>query len=284
MKGLLQRLAARATGTAAMLRPDLQVPVAAAPASGGAVSVHNEGSAVVSGDLGSARPAPPPALANPALEPMLPDARLGIDAAALPPQPPQPDPRPLDQPPAAASGPQAMADTPVRGPPLSGSELLPPVGPALVITSPASPPLLAPPQVESARQAAPARFDGPAPPAAAAVEPAPWPTVPLLMPGEQPTAQPTAQPAVQPALQPPTRWAPQPTTQPVAQVHPAAARAAAAASAGRFGNGEATEVHVHIGRIDVTAVREAPAAARRRPAPAPAAPSLDSYLAQRRRG
>lgn len=45
---------------------------------------------------------------------------------------------------------------------------------------------------------------------------------------------------------------------------------------------EPTEVHVHIGRIDVTAVAE-PAAPRRRPAAAPALMSLDTYLAKRSR-
>ena len=45
---------------------------------------------------------------------------------------------------------------------------------------------------------------------------------------------------------------------------------------------EPTEVHVHIGRIDVTAVHE-PAAPRRRPAGAPAPMSLDTYLARRSR-
>lgn len=43
-----------------------------------------------------------------------------------------------------------------------------------------------------------------------------------------------------------------------------------------------TEVHIHIGRIDVTAVHEAPAP-RRRAAAAPAPMSLDGYLAQRGR-
>jgi len=60
-----------------------------------------------------------------------------------------------------------------------------------------------------------------------------------------------------------------------------AARLAAAAPARDAA--EATEVHIHIGRIDVTALREA-APARRRPAPAPAATSLDAYLAKRSRG
>lgn len=45
---------------------------------------------------------------------------------------------------------------------------------------------------------------------------------------------------------------------------------------------DATEVHVHIGRIDVTAVHEA-APPRRKPASMPGPMSLDSYLARRSR-
>jgi hypothetical protein len=45
---------------------------------------------------------------------------------------------------------------------------------------------------------------------------------------------------------------------------------------------EATEVHIHIGRIDVTAVHEAPPP-RRRAAPTLAPMSLDTYLARRSR-
>ena len=44
----------------------------------------------------------------------------------------------------------------------------------------------------------------------------------------------------------------------------------------------ATEVHVHIGRIDVTALHEAPAP-RRKPAAAPGPMSLDAYLTRPRR-
>jgi hypothetical protein len=43
-----------------------------------------------------------------------------------------------------------------------------------------------------------------------------------------------------------------------------------------------TEVHIHIGRIDVTAVHETPAARRRAPG-APAPMSLDGYLAKQGR-
>jgi hypothetical protein len=46
---------------------------------------------------------------------------------------------------------------------------------------------------------------------------------------------------------------------------------------------EPGEVHIHIGRVEVTAVHEAPVP-RRRPPAAPSPTSLDVYLAGRRRG
>jgi hypothetical protein len=45
---------------------------------------------------------------------------------------------------------------------------------------------------------------------------------------------------------------------------------------------EPSEVHIHIGRIEVTAVHEA-APPRRLPAPRPSPMSLDAYLAKRGR-
>jgi hypothetical protein len=61
----------------------------------------------------------------------------------------------------------------------------------------------------------------------------------------------------------------------------AAARMRGAASARAE---DPTEVHVHIGCIEVTAVQETPRLRRRPAAAAPAAMSLDSYLAARQRG
>ena len=46
---------------------------------------------------------------------------------------------------------------------------------------------------------------------------------------------------------------------------------------------EPTEVHIHIGRIDVTAVHDAPSAPRKRAAATPDPMSLDAYLARRSR-
>jgi hypothetical protein len=48
------------------------------------------------------------------------------------------------------------------------------------------------------------------------------------------------------------------------------------------GSEEATEVHIHIGRIDVTTVHEA-APPRRAPAPTNSPMTLDAYFAKRGR-
>ena len=55
-----------------------------------------------------------------------------------------------------------------------------------------------------------------------------------------------------------------------------------ASSANAANGDDSTEVHIHIGRIDVTAVQEAPPP-RRRAAAAPPPMSLEGYLAQRGR-
>lgn len=67
---------------------------------------------------------------------------------------------------------------------------------------------------------------------------------------------------------------------PVAQ--PSARRLASSPVASSTNGDDSTEVHIHIGRIDVTAVQEAPPP-RRRTAAAPPPMSLEGYLAQRGR-
>jgi hypothetical protein len=87
---------------------------------------------------------------------------------------------------------------------------------------------------------------------------------PLMPPAvDRSTHGPTLGPSVRSTI----RTTPQPAPWP-----PAAARAA----------DEATEVHIHIGRIDVTAVHEAPPP-RRKQASTQAPMSLDTYLARRSR-
>jgi hypothetical protein len=77
-----------------------------------------------------------------------------------------------------------------------------------------------------------------------------------------------------PAAAAPAKSQRQPGASPARTNPSAAARDAASESA--------TEVHIHIGRIDVTAVHE-PAPPRRTPPKSPAPMSLDSYLAKRGR-
>jgi hypothetical protein len=80
---------------------------------------------------------------------------------------------------------------------------------------------------------------------------------------------------------------------PPAVPHPAAAPAITAPAITRWpgmtnpaahavANAEPSEVHIHIGRIEVTAVHEA-ASPRRPPVPRPPPMSLDAYLAKRGR-
>jgi hypothetical protein len=66
------------------------------------------------------------------------------------------------------------------------------------------------------------------------------------------------------------------------QTPPSARRVATLQSSTAAPGEDNTEVHIHIGRIDVTAVHETPAARRRAPG-APAPMSLDGYLAKQGR-
>jgi hypothetical protein len=85
--------------------------------------------------------------------------------------------------------------------------------------------------------------------------------------------------AAQPALLVPRPASADAPTWPRAS-HRAGPAAAMAADGGRD-HDQTAEVHIHIGRIDVTAVQEA-APARRRPAAAQPTTSLDAYLARRK--
>jgi hypothetical protein len=92
---------------------------------------------------------------------------------------------------------------------------------------------------------------------------------------------PTREPPPPPLVPTAARFIPPPILAPVpASVPPA--RSAKLAGAHRQSTPETTEVHVSIGRIELTAVHDAPPPARR---PAPAKPSLPlhEYLARRQR-
>ncbi len=131
--------------------------------------------------------------------------------------------------------------------------------------------------VESAAMALPAPTDGSGPAGLSA---------PLPHAGQAP--RPLSQPTPpRPQLESPSPLVSQAPTSPRAT--PAPPRPASAAqpaawqrAAPQRGADDAAEVHIHIGRIEVTAVHEAPSP-RRRPAPAPAPTSLDSHLARRSR-
>ena len=90
-------------------------------------------------------------------------------------------------------------------------------------------------------------------------------------PNHHAPAPPTAAPA---PLLPRQNNAPPSASAPWSAVSPAASPARVA--------DEATEVHIHIGRIEVTAMHEV-APPRKRPAAAPAPTPLDTYLAARQR-
>ncbi|MDB5733109.1 MAG: hypothetical protein JWQ03_3004, partial [Variovorax sp.] len=91
-----------------------------------------------------------------------------------------------------------------------------------------------------------------------------------------------------PAIEAPAPLMPRADTRPAARSTPPFPPQGAArprAAAGLTADDGNTEVHIHIGRIDVTAAHDAPPARRRSAAAAPPAPmSLDGYLAARQRG
>jgi hypothetical protein len=108
----------------------------------------------------------------------------------------------------------------------------------------------------------------PAEPVAPAREPTPPPLVPIATRFVPPPMLAPAPPAL--------------TSVPPGRASAPPARSASMAGVHRHATSEPTEVHVSIGRIELTAVHEAPPPARR---PAPAKPSLPlhEYLARRQR-
>lgn len=256
MKGLLHRLAARAAGTAARVRSDVRLPFGGG-GWGEAVETQLDAAALsLPADAPSRTQAPTghvpagPAVVAPAPMAELRASLSSVLAGAEPPAFKAPEPHAR----------RAAIET-------NGDERMPPrllgkgPDPRAHVDAPAQredvetrrePAAVAPQPPSSARRAAPV-IGAPSTSRHGRVEPA------RLMPAATPRQPPAAPVSV--AGQ--AAWAAHPP--------PRAAKAE-----------EPTEVHVHIGRIDVTAVPE-PAAPRRRPAGAPAPMSLDSYLARRSR-
>jgi hypothetical protein len=222
MKGLLHRLAERAAGTAATLRPEARLsPVGAPPLV--AAAEDPDIAPAVNGGPDTRDPAGPP--------PMRPGTPAGRTSPAA----------------AMGAGRPLFTDASAAavGPTPHGHEDRP------VTPSPA-PPLLTP-----APPVAPSRDTRPAAQAFA-----PVPHAPRHAEWAGRTAVPWAEPARLLAPDAPADAMPMPSLDP-----PAAMPAVA----------EPTEVHVHIGRIEVIALHEPPAP--RRPAPPRAAPvSLQVYL------
>lgn len=243
MNGLLHRVAARAAGTAVAVRSDAGLPCA--------------GGGLGPGDVGEAE-APFPTAVAPRSQ--MPSALAAHDRDRAT--------RPVEVTPAmeAARAPSvlgavqtdaAVRDTPALAPRAESAQssgfdepqtTMPPVHAALLM----SPATLAAIEPEPAAQRAPSETSITVRTAMRIDDPAP------LMPRE---ARPT-----------PPAPVPQPATRRGALLQGLATTQSEAD----------TEVHIHIGRIDVTAVHEAQPP-RRRAAAAPAPMSLDGYLAQRGR-
>ena len=244
MTGLLHRLAARANGSTSSVRSDARLPFAAA------------GLQETAPTLAAQAPQTEP---MPLLQPAAPTSARPAQAAAAPaavPSTPTPPSR-LQQAPWQAPTPAPSAAPPAQPVPLhSGLE-------PLANDAPARPPAT---HAIRAQQEAAASLAKPLVPAA-------WPVEEAASAQSQPS-----QPPRDPAPLLPVHTATPLSAMPAS---PAPyARAATWAGSGPSTPREDTEVHIHIGRIDITAVHEAPKAKPR--AREPAQPvSLQAYLAKR---
>ena len=258
MKGLAHRLAARAAGTALPVRSDMRLPFGAG---GWGEAVETQVDALA-----------PSLPADAAPRTQAPSALASVDPAGAAPAPMADVPVPPTSVLAAHAEPAAFKEYELPGrrattsreerlPPRllrEGSESRAPMEPhAQRADVPArlEPGAIAALPQSSARQAAPF--------IAAASSSRPGHAEPARL---MPAASARQTPAATVSVAGQAAWAAHSPVSP--------ARAAKAE--------EATEVHVHIGRIDVTAVHE-PTAPRRRPAAAAAPMSLDTYLAKRSR-
>lgn len=261
MKGLLHRLATRAAGTAAPVRSDVRLPFGAG---GWGEAVEAAGDAA--GDAAApSRYADAPAGADaPALDVPAPPVAAAPVPIGHAPVPATPWPAVRAAPPAfetrAPAGPRARAEA-------QREERLPP---RLVDHLP---------EARVANDAAGRRSDGEATTESAAN------TAPPASPARGTFSAVAAASAHRTGHAEPARLMPAAALPPAPVAAVSAARWPAwapHAPPSTAKSEEATEVHVHIGRIDVTALHE-PSAPRRRPAAAPAPLSLDAYLARRGR-
>lgn len=260
MKGLLHRLAARAAGTALPVRSDVRLPFGA-------------------GGWEEAVPAQAEAAAPAAVASLLAQAPLAhADPASAAPAPIA-DLRTAPSPVLAA-----------RAAPVALDEHQPPGRRAPVETTETSRRDRLPPRLLGEGLDPRSSIDAPTQQADAQTRLEPG-AIAALPPSPAPPAAPAARAAAssRPEAAGPARLMPAATPRPTpAATMPVAGQSAwsaysTARSPARAAKAEEpTEVHVHIGRIDVTAVHE-PAAPRRRPAGAPAPMSLDTYLARRSR-
>ncbi len=247
MKGLLHRLAARAAGTAVPVRSDVRLPFG-----GGGVAPDDMARTVVvprhpvaGRSLSPGVPREPPASHPPEQVPNDRDAGM---------------PRPLLDP--------AVAELSRASRPSDD----PAAGPGLRLGSDAK---------ASELDAVPSRH----------AERAPSVSRPVRTFDEPPPSRPREAPLPDALLAPRSDRDPAPlmpsrdrgvATAPTAAPNTARPPAWSAATA-HVAASEPAEVHVHIGRIDVTALRESVPAPQRRPAATPAPMSLEAYLAQRGR-
>ena len=252
--GLLHRLGARATGQGWTVHSDARLPFAAPLA----LETPTE---TLPGTQPALHQATPPT----ADTPHTPSPRRTSPAQRATAQPAVPAPWPTD--PDAAAHPAHPADA-VHGHPRATATpdpMLPPASPA------SPPPLVAIDPQARYTQAHPAQPRQPMAHAAQAEALAATPTRPGTADRRAEPPPPTEPPALMPAA---PRAHALPGQHPAAQ-HAPGQRASATTPA------PTTEVHVHIGRIEVTALQ--PPAPRTRPAPERAQPvSLDEYLARKK--
>jgi hypothetical protein len=251
MNGLLHRLAARAAGTAVTVRSDARLPYG--------------GGALAWADMAEVEVAAPR------------EAMQGVTSAeqVLPPQASQPgfaEPRPLRPiivPQAAA--PEQAAEPPLAVNPHDAEASA--VGAVPAVAGRPEPPMLLRIDEPSARSpvlSEPTRTERPGEPQRSSRTSSSVRVRDAVTPAARAQADPAP-------LMPLTADRSTPSAPPAAP-HRAAGPPAAPVSAAD----EPNEVHIHIGRIDVTAVHEAPPP-RRKQASTQAPMSLDSYLAQRQR-